>query len=105
MQEGSVWVSYIAKQWISLSARTRARTTGRVERIDPMITGPVQTANPDFQGGERINVLGGGNLVATHGPLAGHRLRLGVGTPIYQDLNGPQMADDWSFNVGWQKAF
>ncbi|WP_114520141.1 transporter [Altererythrobacter sp. ZODW24] len=105
VHEGSVWVSYNAKQWISFSARTRARTTGRVDGIDPMIMGPVQTANPDFQGGERIDVLGGINLVATHGPLAGHRIGLEVGAPIYQNLNGPQMAGDWSLNVGWQKAF
>ncbi len=105
VHEGSAWVSYNAKQWISVSARTRVRTTGRVDGIDPMIMGPVQTANPDYQGGERIDVLGGINLVATHGPLAGHRLGLEIGAPIYQNLNGPQMAGDWSLNVGWQKAF
>ena len=70
-----------------------------------MIMGPVQTANPDFQGGERIDLIGGVNTVVTHGPLAGHRFALEVGAPIYQDLNGPQMTGDWMLTLGWQKAF
>ena len=103
--EGTAWLSYRAAQWLSLSARVKGRTMGQVEGIDPSIMGPVQTANPDFQGGERVDVLGGINLVGTHGPLAGHRLALEVGMPVYQDLNGPQMAGDWMLTVGWQKAF
>jgi len=78
---------------------------GQVEGIDPNIMGPVQTANPDFQGGERIDLIGGINLVGTHGPLAGHRLALEIGAPVYQDLNGPQMAGDWMLTLGYQKAF
>ena len=37
--------------------------------------------------------------------LAGHRLGIELGVPVYQDLNGPQMAGDWMLTVGWQKAF
>ena len=70
-----------------------------------MIIGPVQTANPDFQGGERVDITGGINTVVTHGSLAGHRFALELGVPIYQNLNGPQMAGDWMLTVGWQKAF
>lgn len=103
--EGTAWASYRPQPWISLSARARARTTGAVKGIDPAIIGPVQTANPDFQGGQRLDLIGGINLVATHGPLVGHRLGIELGAPVYQDLNGPQMAADWTLTVGWQKAF
>ena len=103
--EGTAWLSYRPVQWISISGRVRGRTTERIEGIDPAIMGPVQTANPDFQGGDRIDFIGGVNLGATHGGLAGHRLALEVGVPAYQDLNGPQMAGNWFATLGWQKAF
>ena len=103
--EGTVWASYRPARWISLSARARARTTGRVRGIDPAIMGPVQTANPDFQGGDRVDLIAGVNVVATHGALAGHRLGIEIGAPVYQDLNGTQLAGDWTATVGWQKAF
>ncbi len=103
--EGTVWVSYRPAQWVSLSGRVKARAMGRVDGIDPVIVGPVQTANPDFQGGERVDLLAGVNFVGTHGALAGHRLGIELGKPIYQDLNGPQMAGDWMLTVGWQRAF
>ncbi len=103
--EGTTWFSYRPEQWVSLSARMRARTTGRVDGVDANIMGPVQTANPDFQGGERVDLIGGANFVVTHGALAGHRIGLEVGLPAYQDLNGPQMAGDWFATIGWQKAF
>lgn len=103
--EATAWLSYRPAQWISLSGRIKGRTMGQVEGIDPNIMGPVQTANPDFQGGERIDLIGGINLVGTHGALAGHRLGIELGAPIFQDLNGPQMAGDWMLTVGYQKAF
>ncbi|MEO9461302.1 MAG: hypothetical protein ABJ242_01075 [Marinomonas sp.] len=103
--ESSLWASYRPAQWVSLSGRMRARTTGRVQGIDANIIGPVQTANPDFQGGERLDMIGGINFVATHGALAGHRLGIEIGAPVYQDLNGPQMAGQWFATIGWQKGF
>ncbi len=103
--EGTAWLSYRAAQWLSFSARVKGRTVAQVEGIDPNIMGPVQTANPDFQGGDRVDLIGGLNLVGTHGPLAGHRLAIEVGAPVYQNLNGPQMAGDWMLTVGYQKAF
>ncbi len=103
--ETSVWASYRPAQWISLSGRVKARTMGRIDGIDPAIVGPVQTANPDFQGGERVDLIAGVNMVATHGALAGHRLGIELGKPVYQDLNGPQLAGDWTLTAGWQKAF
>lgn len=67
--------------------------------------GPVQTANPDFQGGDRIDLIGGANFVVSRDALAGHRVGVEIGALVHQDLNGPQMAGDWFATVGWQKAF
>ncbi|MEO9634790.1 MAG: transporter [Parasphingorhabdus sp.] len=105
IHEVTGWISYRAAQWLSLSGRVKGKTTGQVQGIDPMIIGPVQTANPDFQGGERIDLIAGINTVVTHGALAGHRFGIEFGAPVYQDLNGPQMTGDWMLTLGWQKAF
>lgn len=103
--EGSAWLSYRPAQWVSFSGRVRGRTTGRIDGLDSNIMGPVQTANPDFQGGERVDLIGGVNFVATHGGLAGHRIGIEIGVPVYQYLNGPQMAGQWFATIGWQKGF
>lgn len=105
VHEGSLWASYLPARWISLSGRVRALSTGRINGLNADVMGPVQTANPDFSGGERIDLLGGVNFVATHGALAGHRLGIELGAPIYQNVNGPQMTGDWMLTIGWQKAF
>ena len=39
------------------------------------------------------------------GALRGHRLALGPGAPVHQDLDGPQLETDWMATLGWQLAF
>ncbi|MEL6365525.1 MAG: transporter [Pseudomonadota bacterium] len=105
IHQTTAWASYGLSPSSSVSARVAARTQGRIDGIDPQITAPVQTANPDFQGGERIELGAGLNLMAQSGPLSGHRVSVEALLPVYQDLNGPQMRTDWTLTVGWQKAF
>ena len=99
------WLAYEWAPWISTSVRLDASTQGSIDGIDPNIAGPVQTANPAFYGGERVDAYFGVNLAGQSGVIRGHRLALEVGAPIYQDLNGPQLETDWTLMVGWQKAF
>ncbi len=98
------WVAYQFAPWISASFRANYTWQDEIDGADPMIGGPVQTAHPEFYGGERLDLIGGVNLVGQTGWLRGHRLAFEVGAPVYQDLNGPQMETDWTFMVGWQKA-
>ena len=101
----SIWGSYAWAPWISTSLRLAGEHEGRVGGQDPLIVAPVQTANPSFYGGERIELSAGLNLMARSGALAGHRLAIELSAPVYQNLNGPQLERDWSMIVGWQKAF
>jgi len=103
--EGTVWAAYEAAYWVSLSGRLKASSQGQIDGIDPFIVAPVQTADPDNQGGEQVEALFGINLVGQHGALRGHRLALEVGLPLYRDLNGPQLETDSTVTLGWQKAF
>lgn len=101
----TAWSSYQATPWLSLSARLKAENVGRIDGIDARILAPVQTADPDNYGGTRLDVALGAMLTAPHGMLEGHRLGIEIGTPAYQDLNGPQMETDWTLTVGWQTGF
>lgn len=99
------WLAYEWAPWISTSLRADAVTQDAIHGIDPRIVAPVQTADPDNYGGDRVDLALGVNLVGQRGLLRGHRLAFEIAVPVYQDLNGPQMETDIVATVGWQKAF
>ncbi len=101
----TAWGLWGPMPWFAVSGRIAYSTQARIDGIDPLIVAPVQTANPDFQGGDRIDLGIGVNLAGQEGIIAGHRLALEFLLPVYQDLNGPQLETDWTLTVGWQKAF
>lgn len=103
--ELTAWAAYQWAPWISTSLRVIASTQDTIDGRDSQIGAPVQTADPDNYGGERIDLLGGVNLIVPSGTMKGHRFALEAGAPIYQDLNGPQMERDFTLTFGWQKAF
>lgn len=101
----TAWGSYAWAPWVSTSLRLSGRHIGRIDGQDPEITAPVQTADPDFQGGERVDLGFGVNLAGQDAGLRGARLGVEFGLPVYQDLNGPQLAGDWSITAGGKYMF
>ncbi len=101
----TAWTSYSPSPWISVSGRVEAKTAGRIDGQDPLISGPVQTADPDNYGGQTVMLFAGVNMVAQRGALRGHRFAIEAGLPVYRDLNGPQLETDWTVTAGWQLAF
>ncbi len=101
----TAWGSYLWKPWISTSARIAGQTIDKIDGQNPDIVAPVQTADPNNQGGERVDFLLGVNLSGNSFGLNGHRLALEFGAPIYQHLNGPQLETDWVVTAGYQFAF
>ncbi len=99
------WLAYEWAPWISTSVRLDAWTQDSISGIDPNIAAPVQTANPDFYGGEQLFAYFGTNMVGQTGIIRGHRFAFEVGVPLYRNLNGPQLETDWNVIIGWQKAF
>lgn len=97
----SGWASYSWARSLSTSLRITGRHTGSVDGIDPLIVAPVQTANPAFQGGERVDIGLGINFSAQKGVRAALELLL----PVHQDLNGPQMEADWVLTAGAKLMF
>jgi hypothetical protein len=90
---------------MSASLRINASSIKEVEGIDPAILAPVQTADPDFQGGDRVDIGIGLNFSGQQGSWRGVRAAIEIGLPVYQNLNGPQMEADWIQNAGVRIMF
>lgn len=101
----NLWGAYRVSDALSASLRLSGTSWGDIDGRDPLIAAPIPTADPDLRGGERIDAFAGINYYFQGGALKGHRLAVEAGTPIYQDLDGPQLGMDWMMTVGWQKAF
>lgn len=101
--ELTAWAAFQWVPWLSTSFRLDAMSQDDIDGIDDQIVAPVQTANPDNIGGERVDALFGFNLMGQSGVLRGHRVAVEFGVPIYQHLNGPQLETDYLVTVGYQK--
>ena len=101
----TAWTSYLLSPWISVSSRLAGQTIQAIDGQDSRIVAPVQTADPNNQGGDRIDFLVGVNLQGQSGVLRGQRLAAEFGVPIHQNLNGPQLETDWLFTLGYQYSF
>ena len=51
------WLAHQWAPWISTSGRIFYTDQDSIDGIDPVIVAPVQTANPNFQGGERVDLI------------------------------------------------
>lgn len=101
----SVWAAQDISASMSASVRGTVTSTGKIDGRDGQIVAPVQTANPDLQGGERLDLSAGVNWAGQSGVLRGHRVAAEVALPVYQNLNGPQLETDMTVTIGWQYAF
>ena len=101
----TAWGSYKWAPWLSTGIRLAHVSWGNIDGLDPEIVAPVQTADPDFQGGNRTEGYLGANLIGQRGFIRNHRLAVELGAPLTQDLDGPQMKLKSNFIIGWQYAF
>jgi hypothetical protein len=65
----------------------------------------VQTADPDRQGGQRLDLVFGLNTLLPSSLPGRNRLGVEIGVPVYQDLSGPQLETDWTITAGWIVMF
>lgn len=86
--------------------RLRAQTWGEVDGADPALNPLlVATADPELQGGSRVDLLVGMNFYGPQGVFNGSRLAIEAGVPVYEDLDGLQMSADWLLSANWQVVF
>lgn len=105
----TLWAAHRLNDWLSVSIRPLFESWGNIAGEDSALNRTMApTMDPRFQGGARGSLLVGSNLIFPNrlgSLLAGHRLAFELRFPIYQHLDGPQMALDWSVVAGWQYAF
>lgn len=102
----TAWGSRKWTDWMSTSLRIDGQIWGNIGgRDDDLNPAMVPTADPDRQGGEKINLSLGVNLYGRKGWVRGHNLAFEFGMPIYQSLDGPQLETDRILNVGCRYAF
>lgn len=94
----------IIKKWLSGSVRFNYNRWEDYDGADPTIATIVQTAIPGKLEGERLDVLGGVNLLLPE--MMGFETRLAIegGVPVHQWLQG-QLETDSIVTVGWQSVY
>lgn len=96
----NLWGAWRMAERLSASVRLEGFDRSNIDGIDPQIMGPIQTADPNRHGAQRISVGIGLNYV-----LGTSRIALEWTKPIYQDLDGPQLEVDSNLILGWQYSF
>lgn len=104
-QQLSIWGSHAWAPWISNSVWVTGRHVDSIHGLDTQIVAPVQGANPDYYGGNTVNVGFGIALAGQGGLLRGQRLDLTLALPVYQDLNGPQLEADYAASLNYKYAW
>lgn len=104
----SAWAAKPLAPWASVSVAAYkswwSDIHGEAEdlTISPMMN---PAADTEARGGQRLDLGVGLNLLGKQGSLKGHRLAMEYRAPVQESLHGIQMENDYSFTVGWQKAF
>jgi hypothetical protein len=92
------WAAYHIWPSASVSLRAEGYTSDIIKAIDPMITNSNNILdepdfNPNNYGGQRVSGYGGLNYYIHRSNLwPDSKLCLEYGLPLYQNLNGPQLA-------------
>lgn len=105
MYKTAVWAGFKATDWVSASMAVHYSRWGNVEGYDPDLDAFLNPANNTLaQAGWRVELPLGLNLVVPEGRFGGNRFGIQFLFPIHQNLDGPQLMQDWTFVAGWQKA-
>ncbi len=97
------WLSYRFIDSVSASLRIEYNKRGNVSGLDPLIMGPVQTADPQRLAYQRTDLSAGMNLAGA-GAFHGWRLGLEFSVPVQQRVDGPQLETDRQVTLGLQKT-
>lgn len=98
----NVWAQWLPVNKLSFSYRLEGLWVLDYEGVDPEIEGMGPYTNyAGLRAGNYINFGYGAQLLLRKG----HLLNFEWVTPVYQDLDGPQLETDWVLFVSWSKAW
>lgn len=87
---------------VRLDGKAWGNITGADPELDPMV---VPTSRTDLRAGERIDLLFGVDFFVSGGESLENRLGVELGFPVYQRLDGPQLATEYRVTAAWQLVF
>lgn len=99
----NTWARYNTESWFHPSIKLTYQHTDRIHGADSRLTGPggsfpAPITNPNNFGGDKINLALGlriGEGINSSKPF----VDLEISQPIYQNLNGVQVQEDWQFGI------
>jgi hypothetical protein len=89
------WSGYTWIPGLTTTLRVNASLQGQIRGHDPSIFGKAPAANPNFYGGQRIELFGGATISGKFVGLDNVILAIEGGPTVYQNLNGPQLSKNW----------
>lgn len=100
------WISAQAGDNLSFSVRLEGVLVDEIDGISSLLNPMmVTTADTVNSGGTFINSGFGFNYLVTNGSIKGLRFATEISTPLYQDLNGIQLKQNYNLTFGLQYAF
>ena len=114
--ESRAWVTRQLTNWLSISTGLNGAIWDTIHGADPLLDPMMEpTTDPNLQGGKRLDASFGLTFCptmpccqsarccsATQTFLNGHELFIEGRVPIIQSLDGPQLQNSWTINIGWQ---
>ena len=98
----NAWYAHLMRDWLALSFRIEGAWKDNYHGADPDLPQAIISTNrPDMRGGEWLRFGYGATILLRGGNL----INAEVLHPVYQDLDGIQLEDDWQFVISWSKAF
>ena len=105
--EVNAWAAYRFNRFFSGSARMRAAAYEEIAGFDPELDPDRDPGETPFAfGGRRVDLPVGLNFYMPEGRWEGHRLAIEFIWTVHEQFDDWfGLANDWGFQVGWQKAF
>jgi len=102
----NVWAAYQWFPWISASVRMEGSSVEKIVGYDPsLFAGMEPSASPLNYGGQEVKSFIGLNFYLKRGFLKNNKFSVEYGMPLYQDLNGIQLAVKSTVYAGWLITF
>jgi hypothetical protein len=95
LHEFNGWAGYALIPGVTTTFRVSGATQGQISGFDREILGRAVPTNPTFYGGQRLELFGGAVVSGKLINFDAASIAFEAGLPVYQNLNGPQIAKNW----------
>ena len=99
LHEFGAWGGYSWIPGLTTTLRLAGTLQGSIIGHDPQVVGKVQTADPNDYGGQRVEIFAGATINGALFGASAFDIAMEGGVPVYQNLNGPQLARNWQANM------